>query len=274
MVAVPMGKIRGVLLWLFFQQHLPTRNQAAKGFHRQIAFQRYQSHGRGRIPRRSPAYCVNIAATCMFHHGHFAVQFCASNSSVSRRFRQVPHAMAPDSRLPGLTSVIWVFLALRTSLMRKTQNKDENPPYGSPRMSSMILFGPFLTRRLPPTLCSICLCCSGRACRFGRRALIVRWRGGFPQRFFHCDFFVVVILFSLLNTHTLAHAQIPDKAKALAAKFVGTPKNRDDIDDEAEQFRTKSALGGTTLAFAEGVPPTTAPMRMEKTTIVRASLRV
>lgn len=91
---------------------------------------------------------------------------------------------------------------------------------------------------------------------------------------FSIAIFVVVILFSLLLiTHTRV-TQIPDKAKALAAKFVGTPKNRDDIDDEAEQFPNEVRVGDTTLAFAEGVPPTTAPMRMEKTTIGRASLRV
>ena len=69
---------------------------------------------------------------------------------------------------------------------------------------------------------------------------------------FSIAIFVVVILFSLLLiTHTRV-TQIPDKAKALAAKFVGTPKNRDDIDDEAEQFPNEVRVGDTTLAFAEG----------------------
>lgn len=203
-----------------------------------------------------------------------AVLFCASEwFRVQGAFGQVLHAMA--SGLFGLTSVILpVFLALVVfSLMRKTQNKDENLHMALGWF--MILW----------SVCSILDAAIASDSQKFDMSLLQRAGGllgyvlGCPlawglSKGFSIAIFVVVILFSLLLiTHTRV-TQIPDKAKALAAKFVGTPKNRDDIDDEAEQFPNEVRVGDTTLAFAEGVPPTTAPMRIEKTTIGRASLRV
>lgn len=141
------------------------------------------------IPRRSPAYCVNIAATS--HVSSWPFSRCCSahpNGSVSRALRTVLHAMA--SGLFGLTSVILpVFLALVVfSLMRKTQNKDERLHMALGWF--MILWSVCsicLTRRLPPTpRSSICLCCSGQAACLAMW-LAVRWRGAFRE-LFHCDF--------------------------------------------------------------------------------------
>ena len=183
-----------------------------------------------------------------------AVLFCASEwCRVQGAFGQVLHAMA--SGLFGLTSVILpVFLALVVfSLMRKTQNKDENLHMALGWF--MILW----------SVCSILAAAIASASQEFDMSLLQRAGGllgyvlGCPlawglSKGFSIAIFVVVILFSLLLiTHTRV-TQIPDKAKALAAKFVGTPKNRDDIDDEAEQFPNEVRVGGTTLAFAEGVP--------------------
>ena len=183
-----------------------------------------------------------------------AVLFCASEwFRVQGAFGQVLHAMA--SGLFGLTSVILpVFLALVVfSLMRKTQNKDENLHMALGWF--MILW----------SVCSILDAAIASDSQKFDMSLLQRAGGllgyvlGCPlawglSKGFSIAIFVVVILFSLLLiTHTRV-TQIPDKAKALAAKFVGTPKNRDDIDDEAEQFPNEVRVGGTTLAFAEGVP--------------------
>ncbi|WP_432624758.1 DNA translocase FtsK, partial [Bifidobacterium sp.] len=71
---------------------------------------------------------------------------------------------------------------------------------------------------------------------------------------FSIAIFVVVILFALLLiTHTRV-TQIPDKVGALASRFLGTSKQRDDAVDETEQFPNEVRVGDTTLAFAEGVP--------------------
>ena len=150
--------------------------------------------------------------------------------------------------------ILPVFLALVVfSLMRKTQNKDENLHMALGWF--MILW----------SVCSILDAAIASDSQKFDMSLLQRAGGllgyvlGCPlawglSKGFSIAIFVVVILFSLLLiTHTRV-TQIPDKAKALAAKFVGTPKNRDDIDDEAEQFPNEVRVGGTTLAFAEGVP--------------------
>ena len=249
-MAVPMGKIESCYgTNSIFQPEI--RRQ---GFRRQIAFRRYQvmdevdSSPIAGILRK---YRRDIACFIM---AILAVLFCASEwFRVQGAFGQVLHAMA--SGLFGLTSVILpVFLALVVfSLMRKTQNKDENLHMALGWF--MILW----------SVCSILDAAIASDSQKFDMSLLQRAGGllgyvlGCPlawglSKGFSIAIFVVVILFSLLLiTHTRV-TQIPDKAKALAAKFVGTPKNRDDIDDEAEQFPNEVRVGGTTLAFAEGVP--------------------
>ena len=101
-LAVPMGKNR-VLLW--HEQHLPTRNQAARvpQANRVPAIPKSWTRS---IPRRSPAYCVKYRRDiACFIMAILAVLFCASEwFRVQGAFGQVLHAMA--SGLFGLTSVI------------------------------------------------------------------------------------------------------------------------------------------------------------------------
>ena len=183
-----------------------------------------------------------------------AVLFCASEwFRVQGAFGQVLHAMA--SGLFGLTSVILpVFLALVVfSLMRKTQNRNENLHMALGWF--MILW----------SVCSILDAAIASDSTTFDMALLQRAGGllgyvlGCPlawglSKGFSIAIFVVVILFALLLiTHTRV-TQIPDKVGALASRFAGTSKRRDDADDETEQFPNEVRVGNTTLAFAEGVP--------------------
>lgn len=183
-----------------------------------------------------------------------AVLFCASEwFRVQGAFGQVLHAMA--SGLFGLTSVILpVFLALVVfSLMRKTQNKDENLHMALGWF--MILW----------SVCSILDAAIASDSQKFDMSLLQRAGGllgyvlGCPlawglSKGFSIAIFVVVILFSLLLiTHTRV-TQIPEKTKALAAKLGGTTKHHDDDVDETEQFPNEVRVGDETLAFAEGVP--------------------
>lgn len=183
-----------------------------------------------------------------------AVLFCASEwFRVQGAFGQVLHAMA--SGLFGLTSVILpVFLVLVVfSLMRRTSDRNENlhMAFGW----SMILW----------SVCSILDAAIASDSTTFDMALLQRAGGlfgyvlGCPlawglSKGFSIAIFVVVILFSLLLiTHTRV-TQIPDKVKALTTNLVGSPKRRDDIDGDVEQFPNEVRVGDTTLAFAEGVP--------------------
>ena len=182
-----------------------------------------------------------------------AVLFCASEwFRVKGAFGQVLHAMA--SGLFGLTSVILpVFLALVVfSLMRKTQNRNENIHMALGW--SMILW----------SVCSILDAAMASDSSKFDMALLQR-AGGLLGYFLGCPLawglskgfsiaiFVVVILFSLLLiTHTRV-TQIPEKTKAFASK-LGMVRDRQ-VDDDATQFPNEVRVGDTTLAFAEGVPP-------------------
>ena len=183
-----------------------------------------------------------------------AVLFCASEwFRVQGAFGQVLHAMA--SGLFGLTSVILpVFLSLVVfSLMRKTQNRNENLHMALGWF--MILW----------SVCSILDAAIASDSTAFDMALLQRAGGllgyvlGCPlawglSKGFSIAIFVVVILFALLLiTHTRV-TQIPDKVGALASRLVGTSKRRDDTADETEQFPNEVRVGDTTLAFAEGVP--------------------
>ena len=183
-----------------------------------------------------------------------AVLFCASEwFRVQGAFGQVLHAMA--SGLFGLTSVILpVFLALVVfSLMRRTSDRNENLHMALGW--SMILW----------SVCSILDAAIASDSTTFDMALLQRAGGlfgyvlGCPlawglSKGFSIAIFVVVILFSLLLiTHTRV-TQIPDKVKALTTNLVGSPKRRDDIDGDVEQFPNEVRVGDTTLAFAEGVP--------------------
>ena len=181
-----------------------------------------------------------------------AVLFCASEwFRVKGAFGQVLHAMA--SGLFGLTSVILpVFLALVVfSLMRKTQNRNENIHMALGW--SMILW----------SVCSILdAALASDSSKFDMTLL--QQAGGLLGYFLGCPLawglskgfsiaiFVVVILFSLLLiTHTRV-TQIPEKTKALASK-LGMVRSRQE-NDAAAQFPNEVRVGDTTLAFAEGVP--------------------
>lgn len=183
-----------------------------------------------------------------------AVLFCASEwFRVQGAFGQVLHAMA--SGLFGLTSVILpVFLVLVVfSLMRRTSDRNENLHMALGW--SMILW----------SVCSILDAAIASDSTTFDMALLQRAGGlfgyvlGCPlawglSKGFSIAIFVVVILFSLLLiTHTRV-TQIPDKVKALTTNLVGSPKRRDDIDGDVEQFPNEVRVGDTTLAFAEGVP--------------------
>ena len=130
-MAVPMGKIEFCYgTNSIFQPEI--RRQRVPQANRVPAIPKSWTRS---IPRRSPAYCVNIAATS--HVSSWPFSRCCSahpNGSVSRALSDRSYMPWPPD-CSGLTSVILpVFLALVVfSLMRKTQNKDENL-HMAPRM--------------------------------------------------------------------------------------------------------------------------------------------
>lgn len=113
-----------------------------------------------------------------------AVLFCASEwFRVQGAFGQVLHAMA--SGLFGLTSVILpVFLALVVfSLMRKTQNKDENLHMALGWFMILWSVCSILDAAIASDSQKFDMSLLQRQAACLAMCLAVRWRGGFPKAF-------------------------------------------------------------------------------------------
>ena len=97
---------------------------------------------------------------------------------------------------------------------------------------------------------------------------------GLSKGFSIAIFVVVIRVFVAVITHTRVTQITGTRRRLWRPSLLERLKTVMTLTMRPNSFRTKSALGVRHSPSPKAFPPTTAPMRMEKTTIGRASLRV